>query len=119
MTSGFAGKVAIVTGGGSGIGAAVSRRLAGDGAQVVIADIDSDAAREVSSAIRENGGEAHDVASEEPLRSAYYRQALYAWTLRLARSGPGGADSATMTCEQCENLRSLGYIQGDCKQYCQ
>ncbi len=64
-------------------------------------------------------GEAHDVASEEPLRSAYYRQALHAWTLRLARSGPGGADSATMTCEQCENLRSLGYIQGDCKQYCQ
>jgi arylsulfatase A-like enzyme len=64
-------------------------------------------------------GEARDVASEEPLRSAYYRQALHAWTLRLARSGPGGADSATMTCEQCENLRSLGYIQGDCKQYCQ
>jgi arylsulfatase A-like enzyme len=63
-------------------------------------------------------GEARDVASEEPLRSAYYRQALHAWTLRLARAGPGGVDSPIMTCEQCENLRSLGYIQGDCSQYC-
>jgi arylsulfatase len=63
-------------------------------------------------------GEARDVAAEEPLRSAYYRQALHAWTLRLARAGPGGDESTIMTCEQCENLRSLGYIQGDCKQFC-
>jgi len=63
-------------------------------------------------------GEQHDLVPEEPVRAAYYRQALHAWTLRLARRGAGGADAATMTCEQCENLRSLGYIQGDCSQYC-
>ena len=33
-------------------------------------------------------GEARDVAEEVPLRAAYYRQALHAWTLRLARHGP-------------------------------
>ena len=63
-------------------------------------------------------GESRDVAPEEPLRTAYYRQALHAWTLRLGRRGPGGTETAVLTCEQCENLRSLGYIQGDCSRYC-
>jgi hypothetical protein len=58
------------------------------------------------------------VAPEEPLRTAYYRQALHAWTLRLARRGPGGSETAELSCEQCENLRSLGYIQGDCSRHC-
>ena len=38
----FAGKVAIVTGGASGIGAATLRRLASEGAAVVCADIDDE-----------------------------------------------------------------------------
>ena len=42
------GKVAIVTGGAKGIGAAVVRRLAEDGAAVVIADIDEEAGRAVA-----------------------------------------------------------------------
>jgi hypothetical protein len=62
--------------------------------------------------------ESRDVAAEEPLRAAYYRQALHAWTLRLSRRAPGGGETAELTCEQCENLRSLGYIQGDCSRYC-
>ena len=40
----FDGKVALVTGGGSGIGEAVSKRLASEGAQVVVTDIALDAA---------------------------------------------------------------------------
>jgi len=42
------GKVALVTGGGSGIGAASSHRLAEEGALVVISDIDADAAKRVA-----------------------------------------------------------------------
>src|SRR4051812_12507775 len=38
----FEGKVAVVTGGASGIGEACVRRLAGEGAAVVIADVDAD-----------------------------------------------------------------------------
>jgi len=52
------GKVAIVTGAGSGIGEAISRDLARRGARVIIADIDEDAAKQVAAAIADNGGQA-------------------------------------------------------------
>jgi NAD(P)-dependent dehydrogenase (short-subunit alcohol dehydrogenase family) len=47
------GKVAIVTGGASGIGAALSRRLAAGGARVVVADLSGDGAEAVAAAIGE------------------------------------------------------------------
>ncbi|GAA3096690.1 SDR family NAD(P)-dependent oxidoreductase [Rhizobium viscosum] len=52
------GKVAIVTGAGSGIGAAVSRQLANEGAEIVVADLNEDAAHETAAAIVADGGRA-------------------------------------------------------------
>ena len=45
------GRVALVTGGGSGIGAGCARRLAADAATVVIADFDQSAAERIAAEI--------------------------------------------------------------------
>ena len=55
---GLSGKVVIVAGGGRGIGAATARRLAEEGAQVVIGDLMGDWAREVADDIVSTGGKA-------------------------------------------------------------
>lgn len=54
----FDGKVAIVTGGASGIGAATLRRLAAEGAAVVCADINDEAGQAVAGEIVGSGGRA-------------------------------------------------------------
>ena len=54
----FDGKVAIVTGGGSGLGEAIGKRLATAGASVVLSDIKLEAAQGVASEITEGGGKA-------------------------------------------------------------
>ncbi|KAB0679065.1 SDR family NAD(P)-dependent oxidoreductase [Aureimonas leprariae] len=60
----FEGKVAIVTGGGGGIGSAICRRLADEGAHVVVTDMDAAAAKEVAEGIRASGGTAEPLAAD-------------------------------------------------------
>jgi NAD(P)-dependent dehydrogenase (short-subunit alcohol dehydrogenase family) len=55
---GLDGRVAVVTGGASGLGAAFSRGLARAGATVVVADINEELASDVVGEIRQAGGEA-------------------------------------------------------------
>jgi 2-hydroxycyclohexanecarboxyl-CoA dehydrogenase len=55
---GFDDQVAIVTGGASGIGQATAHRLAGEGATVVIADVNGEGAGRVATSISEGGGRA-------------------------------------------------------------
>ncbi|MEU7986970.1 SDR family NAD(P)-dependent oxidoreductase [Streptosporangium canum] len=68
MTGRFDGRTAVVTGGASGIGAATARRLASEGAAVLVVDV-SGAGAEVAEELRELGGRAGflegDVSREE------------------------------------------------------
>jgi NAD(P)-dependent dehydrogenase (short-subunit alcohol dehydrogenase family) len=63
-----AGKVAVVTGGGGGIGSQTAQLLAAEGARVVVADIAPEAAGRCVESIRESGGEAvfHPLDVREP-----------------------------------------------------
>ena len=68
------GKVAIVTGGGQGIGAATAKRFAADGAAVSVWDVNGATAEAVAGEIREGGGKAMactvDVSSKEQVDAA-------------------------------------------------
>lgn len=64
MDLGVAGKTAIVTGGGSNIGRAISLTLAGAGMNVVIADIMEDAAQKVADKIVADGGKSSVIKTD-------------------------------------------------------
>ncbi|MBA3871060.1 MAG: glucose 1-dehydrogenase [Anaerolineae bacterium] len=58
------GKIALVTGGGNGIGQAVCLEFARQGAKVMVVDIDAAAAKKTAAAIRDSGGEAHSFQAD-------------------------------------------------------
>jgi 2-hydroxycyclohexanecarboxyl-CoA dehydrogenase len=64
MGAPLAGRHALVTGGGSGIGRAVAHRLGRDGAAVTVLDIDAAAARAVADALVAAGANARAVAAD-------------------------------------------------------
>ena len=67
-------KAALITGAGSGIGRAIALEFAGEGAKVLVAELDEPAGRAVVDEIGAAGGEARflrcDVAQEEEVRAA-------------------------------------------------
>ena len=82
MTGRLAGKVAVVTAGGSGIGAATARRFAREKASVIIADLSGTRAAEVAGAITQEGGNARwlkmDASDPEGVQAAI-RLAIDSW----------------------------------------
>jgi NAD(P)-dependent dehydrogenase (short-subunit alcohol dehydrogenase family) len=68
MAGMFDGKVALVTGGGAGMGKSAAQRFAQEGARVLIVDLNIEAAEATAGLIREGGGEAStfraDIASQ-------------------------------------------------------
>ena len=71
MSGRLDGKVAVITGGASGIGAATVRRFVDEGAKVVIADVQDDAGELLAKEVGESSVFAHcDVSSEEDIAGA-------------------------------------------------
>jgi 3-oxoacyl-[acyl-carrier protein] reductase len=69
----LAGRVALVTGAGSGIGEATARRFAAEGAVVIVNDVDVDRARAVAAAIQKDGGNASAVGANVTRRDEVER----------------------------------------------
>jgi meso-butanediol dehydrogenase / (S,S)-butanediol dehydrogenase / diacetyl reductase len=86
MPGRFDGQVAIVTAGGSGIGAATARRFAQEGAAVVIADLSGTRATAVAAEITAGGGRAAAIKMDASDSDAVAR------TLRLALDTFGRLD---------------------------
>jgi NAD(P)-dependent dehydrogenase (short-subunit alcohol dehydrogenase family) len=101
MGTEFSGRAALVTGGGSGIGAAVARQLGAAGAKVLVADRNLENAEEVAASINAAGGTA--VAHEVDVADAIEVEAMVDAALRafgglhlaVNNAGIGGPSAPT------------------------
>ena len=95
------GRVAVVFGGGSGMGRAICRRLADEGAVVYVTDLNEDAARGVATEIESSGGNAVprrvDAVRVDALRALYAEierdhGVLHVMHHQVGMPGPGGIE---------------------------
>jgi NAD(P)-dependent dehydrogenase (short-subunit alcohol dehydrogenase family) len=90
------GKVAIVTGGASGIGQATAKILAAEGAKVVVADFNEAGASEVVAAIRASGGTAAaiglDATNADSVRAMVEFARSQYGALHILHNNVGGTD---------------------------
>jgi NAD(P)-dependent dehydrogenase (short-subunit alcohol dehydrogenase family) len=93
MSTKFEAKVAVVTGGGSGIGEAVAHELAFNGARVLVVDLNGTNAESVARSIRDEGGTAlgfqADVSVEAQSRAVVEKAIRAFGALHLAVNNAG------------------------------
>ncbi len=96
----FNGSVAVVTGGGQGIGAAVARALAAEGAAIVVAARSADPIEKVAAEIRDGGGKAWavrcDVTDAASVHSLVQAAARRAGVVNILVNNAGAAHSAPL-----------------------
>lgn len=116
------GQVALVTGAASGIGRAIARRLASDGAHVVIADLNHEGGQGVADEIRERCGLGRalavpcDVTSEDAVAAAFRSAVLAYGGVDIVVNNAGVASSAPIEdtslemWERNQAILSTGYF---------
>jgi NAD(P)-dependent dehydrogenase (short-subunit alcohol dehydrogenase family) len=116
----FDGKAAVITGGGSGIGAACARMLADRGAAVVVADLDGAAAdtvtREIGARARAREGDVSDPEAAEAMMQAAV-EAFGRLDVAVNCAGIGG-DNALMADYPVDTWRKVVSVNLDGVFYC-
>ena len=110
----FADKTALITGGASGIGRLSAERLAAEGAKVVVADVDLDAAEAAAETVRSHGGDAKavhvDVRNYEAVEAAV-AQAVDAYgSLDILVNSAGGDPGRILQCGEPFHKRDIGVV---------
>jgi NAD(P)-dependent dehydrogenase (short-subunit alcohol dehydrogenase family) len=113
-----AGKVALVTGGGSGLGQAIAELLAREGARVAVTDIDAATARETAGAINaETPGTAvalaHDVTEAADWSTALERTTAEFGGLHVLVNNAGIAEGGSIEDTDVETWRRVHAIDLD------
>jgi len=99
----FSRQIAFITGGAGGIGSETARRLASEGAHVVLADLNLEGAEKVAAEINGKYGENRalavkmDVTSEEAVQAAYEQTALTYGGVDIIVNNAGLATSSPFT----------------------
>ena len=101
----LAGRVAVVAGGGRGIGEATSRALAAAGAAVAVVDVEPDRAAAVAAAIREAGGTAL------PLVADLRDEDACAGLITATADGLGGVDVLVNVAGGMTNLAEWRHLE--------
>jgi NAD(P)-dependent dehydrogenase (short-subunit alcohol dehydrogenase family) len=110
----FSGKVAFVTGGASGLGAAAAMRFADEGAKVVVADIDDDGARQLASRLPDGFAVRVDTADPESVEAAVRRAVEHYGRIDVVFNNAGIAGAQYPLHElPVEDWRKVRGVNGD------
>ena len=111
MADRLAGKVAVITGGNSGIGEATGRVFAAEGAKVILLARREEQGQAVAAAIREAGGEATfiacDVGDDESVRDAVAKAAAVHGAIHVLFNNAGGGGGSQFPNESNEEWHRI------------
>ena len=111
MADRLAGKVAVITGGNSGIGEATGRVFAAQGAKVILMARREEQGQAVAAAIREAGGEATfiacDVGDDESVRAAVAKAAAVHGAIHVLFNNAGGGGASQFPNESNEEWHRI------------
>lgn len=103
----LSGKVALVTGATGGIGEAISRRLAGEGARVVVTDIDTERCKALAAELPDALALALDVTSEEVWQATVAQVEAELGGLAVLVNNAGIGEAATVETETLETWEKV------------
>ena len=100
-TGRLSGKVALITGAGTGIGRATARAMAAAGAKVVVAEVNAAAGEQTAQIVTQAGGDCiavtTDVTQEDSVRAAIGRAVSHYGALHVLHNNAGGSTPVDST----------------------